>query len=217
MVWADAALGPDAMRVATATSAAVMVVNAGCATAVTPRPVLGALRGSTALLLLLAVAASAGALATRLAPPALILWLYVAYVAITIDDLLLRPGILRPRAHIDHPAEHPAAGPRPLSAVLGAVAAFLGVGGSVMAVPAMRRAGHAMHVASPLANPLTLATAAPATAVSLGGSCRAAHGDRGDVCLAGAAVCSLRTSEWGVSRHRHDLGGRVWRCRRGVW
>jgi len=170
VVWADAALGADAMRVATATSALVMVVNAGFATAVTPRRVLGALRGSTGLLLLLAAGASAGALATRLAPPALILWLYVAYVAITIADLLLRPGFLRPRAHI----EHPAAGSRPLSAVvgapIGAVAAFLGVGGSVMTVPAMRRAGHTMHVASALANPLTLAIALPATAVSLGGT-----------------------------------------------
>ncbi|MCQ8828525.1 sulfite exporter TauE/SafE family protein [Streptomyces samsunensis] len=170
VVWADAALGADAMRVATATSALVMVVNAAFATAVTPRRVLGALRGSTGLVLLLAAGATAGALATRLAPPALVLWLFVGYVAITIVDLLLRPGFLRPRTHIGEPVD----GPRPLPAVLGApigaVAAFLGVGGSVMTVPAMRRAGHTMHVASALANPLTLAIALPATAVSLGGA-----------------------------------------------
>jgi len=170
VVWADAALGADAMRVATATSGLVMVVNAGFATAVTPRRVLGVLRGSTGLLLLLAAGASAGALATRLAPPALTLWLFVVYVAVTIVDLLLRPGFLRPRV----PGEGPAASSRPLSAVLGvpigAVAAFLGVGGSVMTVPALRRAGHTMHVASTLANPLTLAIALPATAVSLGGA-----------------------------------------------
>lgn len=47
------------------------------------------------------------------------------------------------------------------------MAAFLGVGGSVMTVPAMRRAGHPMQVATALANPLTLAIALPATAVSL--------------------------------------------------
>ncbi|WP_394807282.1 TSUP family transporter [Streptomyces asiaticus] len=170
VVWTDAALGADAMRVATATSALVMVVNAAFATAVTPRRVLGALRRSTGLLLLLAAGATAGALATRLAPPALVLWSFVAYVAITIVDLLLRPGFLRPRAPIEEPAD----GPRPLPAVLGApigaVAAFLGVGGSVMTVPAMRRAGHTMHVASALANPLTLAIALPATAVSLAGT-----------------------------------------------
>lgn len=153
VVWADAALGADAMRVATATSALVMVVNAGFATAVTPRRVLRTLRGSGTLLLLLAVGASAGAVATRVAPADLARWAFVAYVALTIADLLLRPGFLRP-----HTGGEAAPGaPRPLPAVLGApvgaVAAFLGVGGSVMTVPAMRRAGHTMQVATALANP----------------------------------------------------------------
>ena len=66
------------------------------------------------MLLLLAAGASAGALATRLAPPTLILWLFVAYVVITLAGLLLRPGCLRPCA----PIKAPAAGPRPLPAVL---------------------------------------------------------------------------------------------------
>ncbi|MEV7752246.1 sulfite exporter TauE/SafE family protein [Streptomyces griseofuscus] len=170
VVWADAALGADAIRVATATSALVMVVSAAFATAVTPRQVLGALRGSTGLLLPLAAGASVGALATRFAPPALVLWLFVAYVAITIVDLLLRPGFLRPRTHVGEPAGGPRPLPDVLGAPIGAVAAFLGVGGSVMTVPAMRRAGHTMHVASALANPLTLAIALPATAVSLSGA-----------------------------------------------
>ncbi|CAL9333666.1 hypothetical protein SUDANB145_00118 [Streptomyces sp. enrichment culture] len=169
VVWADAALGADAMRVATATSALVMVVNAGFATAVTPRRVLAALRGSGVLLLLLAAGAVAGALAGRVAPPGPVRWAFVGYVALTVVDLLLRPGFLRPRA------EHGDAsgGPRPLPPLLGApvgaVAAFLGVGGSVMTVPAMRRAGHPMRVATALANPLTFAIALPATAVSLSG------------------------------------------------
>ncbi|MFJ2622864.1 TSUP family transporter [Streptomyces sp. NPDC087532] len=170
VVWADAALGADAMRVATATSALVMLVNAGFATAVTPRRVLLALRGSGTLLLLLAAGASAGALAARLAPADPVRWAFVAYVALTIADLLLRPGFLRPRTR----AEATSDAPRPPSAVLGApigaVAAFLGVGGSVMTVPAMRRAGHTMQVATALANPLTLAVALPATAWSLGGA-----------------------------------------------
>ncbi|NED86215.1 TSUP family transporter, partial [Streptomyces sp. SID11233] len=86
VVWADAALGGDAMRVATATSALVMVVNAGFATAVTPRQVLRELRGSGALLLLLAAGASAGAAAARLAPAGPARWAFVAYVALTIVD-----------------------------------------------------------------------------------------------------------------------------------
>lgn len=170
VVWADAALGADAMRVATATSALVMVVNAGFATAVTPRRVLAALRGSGPLLLLLAAGGAAGALATRHAAPGLVRWAFVAYVALTVVDLLLRPGFLRPRA----PAGATPDAPRPLpvfvGAPVGAVASFLGVGGSVMTVPAMRRAGHTMHVATALANPLTLAIALPAAAVLLAGA-----------------------------------------------
>ncbi|MFE7312131.1 sulfite exporter TauE/SafE family protein [Streptomyces sp. NPDC057555] len=186
VVWADAALGGDAMRVATATSALVMVVNAGFATAVTPRRVLVGLRDSRALLLLLAVGAVVGALATRLVPGAVVRWAFVGYVALTVVDLLLRPGFLRPRAPSqasddasgdvpgDAPVSVPGDNPRPLPALLGApvgaVAAFLGVGGSVMTVPALRRAGHTMHVATALANPLTLVIALPAAAVSLGGA-----------------------------------------------
>ncbi|MFD7064735.1 sulfite exporter TauE/SafE family protein [Streptomyces sp. NPDC059906] len=170
VMWADSALGADAMRVATATSALVMVVNAAFATAVTPRRVLAALRGGAPLLVLLGAGASAGALAARHAPAGLIRWAFVGYVALTVVDLLLRPGFLRPPA----PAEAGASSPRPLPAVVGApvgaAAAFLGVGGSVMTVPAMRRAGHTMHVATALANPLTLAIALPATTVFLGGS-----------------------------------------------
>ncbi|MFJ5719792.1 sulfite exporter TauE/SafE family protein [Streptomyces sp. NPDC093149] len=170
VVWADASLGADAMRVATATSALVMLVNAGFATAVTPRRVLLALRGSGTLLLLLAAGASVGALAMRLAPAGPVRWAFVAYVALTIADLLLRPGFLRPRTRVEATSD----APRPPSAVLGApigaVAAFLGVGGSVMTVPAMRRAGHTMQMATALANPLTLAIALPATAWSLGGA-----------------------------------------------
>uniref|UniRef100_UPI002A7F69D9 TSUP family transporter n=1 Tax=Streptomyces sp. CRN 30 TaxID=3075613 RepID=UPI002A7F69D9 len=95
---------------------------------------------------------------------------FVAYVALTVVDLLLRPGFLRPAGQ---PGTGPD-GPRPLPPVLGApigaVAAFLGVGGSVMTVPAMRRAGHTMGVAASLANPLTFAIALPAAAVSLAGA-----------------------------------------------
>ncbi|MFI1977761.1 sulfite exporter TauE/SafE family protein [Streptomyces wedmorensis] len=227
VVWADTALGTDAIRVATATSALVMVVSAAFATAVTPRRVLLALRGTGPLLALLATGACLGACATRLAPPALARWAFVAYVAATALDLLLRPGFLRPSppaepargATATRPepvpgtngtrpepvpgatATRPESVPgtngtrpepgrpagtatraeraqgsarRPLPATaglpIGAVAAFLGVGGSVMTVPALRRAGHPMGLATALANPLTLAIALPAVLVSLAGS-----------------------------------------------
>ncbi|WP_030418910.1 sulfite exporter TauE/SafE family protein [Streptomyces sp. NRRL F-5065] len=168
VLWVDAGLGPDAVRVATATSAVVMVVNAGFATAVTPRHLLDRLRGSGGLVLLLAAGASAGAFAALHAPSGPVRWAFVVYVAVTLADLLLRPGFLRARA------EETTGGPEPLRAWVGApigvVAAFLGVGGSVLTVPAMRRAGHTMRVATVLANPLTLAIALPATVVSLAGA-----------------------------------------------
>ncbi|WP_030690770.1 sulfite exporter TauE/SafE family protein [Streptomyces globisporus] len=171
VVWADAALGTAALPVATATSALVMVVNAAFATAVTPRPVLLALRGSGALLPLLAAGACAGAYASRFAPAALARWAFVAYTALTALDLLLRPGFLRTATP---QGVEPARTPRPLPATagapIGALAAFLGVGGSVLTVPAMRRAGHPMRTATALANPLTLAVALPAVAVSLAAS-----------------------------------------------
>ncbi|MFJ2516040.1 TSUP family transporter [Streptomyces griseoviridis] len=177
VVWADGALGTDAMRVATATSAVVMVVNAGFATAVTPRPTLAALRDGGPLLALLAVGGALGALAARLAPSGPVRWAFTAYVALTLADLLLRPGFLKPQAPADSagsdstpgtPGSPGGAGlPAVLGAPIGAVAAFLGVGGSVLTVPAMRRAGHTMRTATTLANPLTLALALPAAAVSL--------------------------------------------------
>ncbi|MGW2419563.1 TSUP family transporter [Streptomyces sp. NPDC001709] len=188
VVWANAALGADAMRVATATSALVMLVSAAFATAVTPRRVLAALRGGGALLLLLAAGAAAGALAARHAPAGQAHWGFVVYVAVTIVDLLLRPGFLRPHGQVGEnrggrvggnreravEETRKAEAARPLPAVLGApigaVAAFLGVGGSVMTVPALRRAGHPMRLATALANPLTLAIALPATALSLSGT-----------------------------------------------
>ncbi|MFI9462332.1 sulfite exporter TauE/SafE family protein [Streptomyces xiamenensis] len=178
VVWADAALGPDAMRVAVATSALVMVVNAGFATAVTPRRTLAALRGGGPLLALLAAGAAAGAFAVRYAPAGPVRWAFLGYLALTIADLALRPGFLRPHprpASRPRPAADTAAPARgPLPAVLGlpigAVAAFLGVGGSVLTVPAMRRAGHPMRLATVLANPLTLVVTLPATAVSLSGT-----------------------------------------------
>ncbi|MFB7512600.1 sulfite exporter TauE/SafE family protein [Streptomyces sp. NPDC056144] len=168
VVWADAELGADTVRVATATSALVMVVNAAFATAVTPRRVLRALRGSGLLLFLLAAGACAGALASRYAPPEPVRWAFVLYVTATAVDLLLRPGFLRPRerASTDVPRGLRATAGAPI----GAVAAFLGVGGSVMTVPAMRRAGHPMEVATALANPLALAVALPAALLSLAGT-----------------------------------------------
>jgi uncharacterized membrane protein YfcA len=165
------ALGGDAVRVATATSALVMLVNAIVATAATPRPVLARLTGRWRLFALLALGGAVGAVASRFAPVALVTWGFVAYVALTIADLVIRPGFIRPlsgRAVDDRGSGSGSGGvPDGLGLPIGTVAAFLGVGGSVMTVPMMRRAGADMHVAAALANPLTLVIVLPALIVSL--------------------------------------------------
>lgn len=158
----DASLGGDAVRVATATSALVMLVNASVATASTRRTVLAPLHGRGWLLVLLVVGGAVGATAGRWAPDPLLRWGFVVYVGITAVDLLARPGFLRLSSGAA------TAGLRTWSGLpVGAVAAFLGVGGSVMTVPMMRRAGASMEVATALANPLTLAIVAPAVVVTL--------------------------------------------------
>ncbi len=167
----DAGLGARAIPVATATSALVMLVNGIVATVSTDRRTLARLRGRGLLVALLAAGGAAGAAAGRFSPEWLIRWGFVAYVAITIADLLLRPGFLRrtqPAERDATPRARKAGGvPDSLGFGIGAVAAFLGVGGSVMTVPLMRRAGTSMAVAATLANPLTVAVVAPAFAVSL--------------------------------------------------
>lgn len=181
---ADLALGGDAVRVATATSALVMLVNAAVATASSRREALQPLAERWSLLLLLGLGGALGAAVARVAPDAVIRWGFVVYIGATIVDLLARPGFLRPVAAVV-PATAPASGSEPSSAAagtvappslgirtwlgapIGTVASFLGVGGSVMTVPLMRRAGASMPSAATLANPLTLAIVVPALLVSL--------------------------------------------------
>lgn len=164
----DARLGGDAVRAATATSALVMLVNAVVATASTKRDTLRLLRGRTWLLVLLAVGGSLGAFVGRLAPDAVLRWGFVLYVGATAIDLVARPGFLYQGRGVDCTRVRTPGGLRSrLGLPIGAVAAFLGVGGSVMTVPLMRRAGATMQAATALANPLTLAIVSPAVAVTL--------------------------------------------------
>lgn len=165
IVWVDASLGPMAGTVAVATSAVVMVANAAVATAATPRPILARLGDRRTLLVLLAIGGFLGSVAALVVPAGVSSWGFAIYVAITIIDTLARPGFLRPATTVRDPARR--AIPTGLGAPIGAVASFLGVGGSVMTVPLLRRAGLPMGHAATLANPLTLAISIPAAAVFL--------------------------------------------------
>lgn len=169
MVWAHASLGASASTVAVATSSSVMVVNAAVSTAVTRRDVLVLLRRSTPLLVLLALGGAVGALLARGVPGAFITWLFVAYLIATILDVVLRKGFVRLRPPQPQ-REGKFAVPTVLGLPIGGLAAFLGVGGSMMTVPLLRRAGLGMHTVAALANTLTLAISLPAFIVFLAGN-----------------------------------------------
>ncbi|AKC41144.1 sulfite exporter TauE/SafE family protein [Mycobacteroides chelonae] len=173
ILWADSALAAGTAEVAVATSAVVMVVNAATATVATSRALLAHLRSAAALIALLGCGGVLGAGLARLAPPHLAMWGFVLYLAVTITDVLARPGFLRRPNRIEGFPPEFAISPL-LGVPIGALASFLGVGGSVMTVPLLRRSGQPMSTATALANPLTLAISVPALAVFLTGTSAAA-------------------------------------------
>lgn len=155
-------IGQSAMHIAVATSTCVMVVNAIAATRKHQRA--GNLLRAYVwpLAAYIAVGALLGAWAATRASGDLVRWAFIVYLAVTILDCLLRQGFL---------AEADARAPMPLGrgvvmgggVVIGAIATFLGVGGSVMTVPLLRRRGLPMAQAAAMANPLTLPVAVVGT------------------------------------------------------
>ena len=187
LVHAD--LGSDTARVAAATSALVMLVNAVVSTISTKRETLAHLKGEWWLFILLAAGGAFGAFCAKFAPETLLKWGFVIYIAVTAIDLLVRPGFFRRggskvRTKAGKGRGGAAVsvggagadvnlgdGGRGIAALfgfpIGGLASFLGVGGSVMTVPMMRRSGATMTVATTLANPLTLVIMLPAVLITI--------------------------------------------------
>lgn len=94
---------------------------------------------------------------------ALIRWIFIGYLVITILDCFIRPGFMNTQANGVTASQGGIFADTPIGVVIGAVAAFLGVGGSVMTVPLMRRRGASMIQAAAFANPLTLPMAITGT------------------------------------------------------
>ncbi|GAA4531893.1 sulfite exporter TauE/SafE family protein [Amycolatopsis samaneae] len=161
---AQARSGGDAMHVAVATSTAVMVVNSATATFAQLRS--GRLRREYVWPLIAFIGAGAvlGSLAATMADDAVLRFLFVAYLALTIVDSVLRKGFLRPGA-TDRPRTLGRVTATAGGVGIGAVASFLGVGGSVLTVPLLRRKGLPMADAAAMANPLSLPVAVLGTAV----------------------------------------------------
>ncbi|SED73011.1 hypothetical protein SAMN04490220_5354 [Rhodococcus jostii] len=162
VIYGIAADRPDAMHVAVATSTAVMVVNASVATLTSRGSGLIRREYVWPLAGFVAIGAAVGAWAATLASESLVHLLFVAYLIVTIVDSLVRKGFLGRSTE-----------PRPLGKWvasgggigIGAVASFLGVGGSVMTVPLLRRRGLTMAAATAMANPLSIPIAVVGTLV----------------------------------------------------
>ncbi|MEV6028500.1 sulfite exporter TauE/SafE family protein [Streptomyces sp. NPDC052036] len=188
---ATARQGADAMHVAVATSAAVMVVNAVAAALVQWRE--SRLRRAYVwpLAASIAVGAGAGSFAAALIGGTVLRLLFAAYLLVTITDSLLRKGFLSV-AHRTHPKPL-GRGTTTLGGIgIGLVAAGLGVGGSVMTVPLLRRRGLPMAEATAMANLLSVPVAVAGTLVyALAPTTPAGAGQLGYVDLTAGAVLLL--------------------------
>ncbi len=104
-----------------------------------------------------------GAIVALSVGSALIRWIFIGYLIITILDCFIRPGFMQTGSEGIKASRGGIFADTPIGVVIGAVAAFLGVGGSVMTVPLMRRRGASMIQAAAFANPLTLPMAITGT------------------------------------------------------
>lgn len=183
------ASGTDAMHVAVATSTVVMIVNASLATIASARRGLLARAYLWPITAFIALGAALGALAANWAPERMLHVLFVAYVAATMIDSVARDGFMS-RSPAGDPAGPLSTTESTLGGIgIGAIASFLGVGGSVLTVPLLRRKGIAMAHATALANPLSLPVAATASIVyALATSGPPRPGQIGNVNLAAAAL-----------------------------
>ncbi|KAA0011974.1 sulfite exporter TauE/SafE family protein [Billgrantia pellis] len=159
---ADSPVGLMAMQIAVATSTGVMVVAASLATLRHHRARTLEWRPLWPLVGYVALGAIVGAFAAISLRGDWVRWAFVLYLAITILDGIFRPGFLSGHGRAGTMSRSMTAG---AGLMIGSVAAFLGVGGSVMTVPLLRRRGASMVQATGLANPLTLPMALTGTTV----------------------------------------------------
>jgi len=158
---AHSMVGQQAMQIAVATSAAVMIANSALASWRHHRA--GSLQWG--LLRLLAPGISLGALlgagAALWLHSGWLRWLFIAYLVASLLDGWLRPGFVAQVGKQIRPMSR--WGSALVGLPIGALSALLGVGGSVMTVPLMRRRGASMLTATAMANPLSLPMALVAT------------------------------------------------------
>lgn len=148
-------LAAQAMHIAVATSTAVMIFNAGWASYQNWRA--GKLDDLPLLPLMwfIALGAVIGSWLAGVMSDTWVRRLFMVYMAMTIADCLLRKDFFNRAALRVLSRLTVSAG----GTMIGVIAAMLGVGGSVMTVPLLRRHGYAMRDCVSAANPLSLPVA----------------------------------------------------------
>jgi len=158
----DSGIGQTAMHIAVATSTALMIFAASLSTWRHHLRQTVQWHLVRPLVVYIAMGAVLGAAAAASLSGEWVRWAFIGYLSITIADAVLRPGFLHQAGSDVRPMG------RGVTAMtgtfIGAVAALLGVGGSVMTVPLMRRRGASMTAATAMANPLSLPMAVSGTA-----------------------------------------------------
>ncbi|MGO4743360.1 sulfite exporter TauE/SafE family protein [Serratia quinivorans] len=155
LVHASGGQPGQAMHIAVATSTAVMIFTAGYATLAHWRS--GNLMRETLvpLIFYIGIGAAVGAFASSLLADGTVRLLFAIYMLVTIADCLFRPGFLvKPARAAFSKATLFIGGP-----LIGVIATLLGVGGSVMTVPLLRRHGHEMRHCVSSANALSIPVA----------------------------------------------------------
>lgn len=145
----------NALHVAIATSTAVMIFNAGWVSYRNWRTGSLPAQACVPLVWFIAIGAVVGSWLAGFLSEEQIRVLFIVYMLVTIGDCLLRKGFLT--GSVQHRLSLATVSGGGI--VIGLVAALLGVGGSVMTVPLLRRHGYAMRECISAANPLSLPVA----------------------------------------------------------
>lgn len=156
----DIVSGPDRawlLQIGVATSTAVMIV--GTLYSSLKHHLAGNIDWSSVFPLAAYIGAgsAAGAYVATIIPGSVLHALFIAYILAVIADCVLRKGFVADAGHEFHALGR---GVEFLAGLaIGVVASLLGVGGSVMTVPLMRRHGARMKNAVAMANPLSFPVA----------------------------------------------------------
>ena len=151
--------GSHVMQIAIATSTSVMIATTALATYRHQRK--GNIRWHRVfpLAFYIAIGAAIAVCLSSLFTSGQLRWLYLAYLLVTIADCLLGKTFIR-QENSEQEMRSMSPPVKVFAGVLiGTIATLLGVSGSVMTVPLMRRLGAKMSEAVSLANPLSIPVA----------------------------------------------------------